>query len=302
MASGRFELHQLRCFVAVANELNFRRAAERLNMTQPPLSRQIQLLEARLGIALFERGNRSVRLTLAGKSFLASATDLLQRAEHAVLKARQAARGEAGSVHMGFVPSAALQFVPRLVVAINRDLPEVKFRPTEMMSYEIIEALRTGNLDFGLTRAPGEQGEIDSTLVVSESFVLALPARHPLARLDTVTLADLDDCAFIGYSAERGGFLRDVLRRVFLHAGVTPIEVQAVSQTQTLIALVNEGLGVGLVPSSAQAQLMSNLVYRAIVIPRQFRSDLYLCVAAGRQTPLQDAVRATLVAAFTSDA
>ncbi|MCB1491215.1 MAG: LysR family transcriptional regulator, partial [Rhodobiaceae bacterium] len=140
MARGRYELNQLRCFVAVAEELNFRRAAERLAMTQPPLSRQIKLLEHGIGLTLLERSNRAVRLTPAGESFLVSATDLLQRAEHAVLTARQAERGEIGAIAMGFVPSAALEFVPRIVDAMSEKLPQVSFNPTEMMSYEIVEA------------------------------------------------------------------------------------------------------------------------------------------------------------------
>ena len=113
-----FEFFQLRCFVAVAEELNFRRAAERLNMTQPPLSRQIRLLEDRVGVKLFDRTNRRVRLTSAGEDFFANAIDILQRAEHAVLTARQAERGEIGSVAMGFVPSASLEFIPRIVGAV----------------------------------------------------------------------------------------------------------------------------------------------------------------------------------------
>ena len=109
-----FEFFQLRCFVAVAEELNFRRAAERLNMTQPPLSRQIRQLKARVGVTLFERINRPVRLTPAGEDFFANAVEMLQRAEFAVLSARQAERGEIGTVALGFVPSAALAFVPRI--------------------------------------------------------------------------------------------------------------------------------------------------------------------------------------------
>ncbi|MEP2139257.1 MAG: LysR family transcriptional regulator, partial [Erythrobacter sp.] len=134
MAKTTFEFFQLRCFVTVAEELNFTRAAQRLNMTQPPLSRQIKLLEAGIGMTLLDRNKRSVRLTPAGATFRAAAIDLLERAEQAVLIARQAERGEGGTITMGFVPSAALEFVPRIVTALKRDLPDVRFTPIEMMS------------------------------------------------------------------------------------------------------------------------------------------------------------------------
>ena len=282
MARSGFEFHQLRCFVAVAEELNFRRAAERLNMTQPPLSRQIQLLEHAVGEALFERSNRAVRLTSAGESFLASAGDILQRAEHAAMMARQAARGEAGDVALGFVPSAAIDFVPRLVSEVRRTLPHVTVKPTEMMSYEINQALLSGRLDLGLTRTARRHAEIESTQMVNEPFVLAVPADHPLAQKAQPVLRDLDEMPFVGYSADRGGFLREMLGAVFASEGVTPQIVLEVSQTISVLALVNRGLGLALVPKSAQTVRMANLAYRDIDTPDQLRSTLYLTAGPKR--------------------
>jgi DNA-binding transcriptional LysR family regulator len=279
-----FEFFQLRCFLAVAEELNFRRAAERLNMTQPPLSRQIRLLEERVGVTLFERTNRRVRLTSAGEDFFANAVDILQRAERAVLTARQAERGEIGTVAMGFVPSAALEFIPRIVGALMAELPGVTFAPTEMMSYEIVEALRSGRLDLGLTRMPGRGDEITCQRVVSEPFVLALPSDHPLAGKDTVTTADLHGAPFVGYSADRGGYLREVQAGLFATVGVVPRFVQQVSQTHSILALVNRGIGVALVPASSSAMRMENLSYREIGLPPQFRSDLYLAFGPKRRS------------------
>lgn len=286
MAGSPFEFHQLHCFVAVAEELSFTRAAARLNMTQPPLSRQIRLLEESLGLILLERSNRTVRLTAAGESLLGSATDLLQRADNAALQAQQAARGEVGSIRMGFVPSAALKFVPRIVEVFVRDLPKVQFRPSEMMSYEIIEALRSGALDFGLTRSAGHGNDIVAIPLVKEPLILALPAGHPLATQSEVTLLDLEGAAMIGYSTERGGFLRAVHDRLFAVAGIEPRLVHEVSQTQTMLALVNQNLGLALVPRSSRAQQMENLVFRAIDIPERFSSDIYLCHTARRNSPI----------------
>lgn len=295
MATGQFEFFQLRCFVAVAEELSFRRAAERLNMTQPPLSRQIKLLEHATGLLLFERSNRQVRLTPAGESFYDSASELLQRAEHALLKARQADRGETGSIALGFVPSAALEFIPRIVTRVAQVLPDVTLNPTEMMSYEIVEAQRSGRLDLGLTRMERVRPEIARTRVVSEPFVLALPAADPLAGRPEVTLGDLDGRPFVGFSVERGGFLRETHAALFAASGISPRIVQEVSQTHTVVAMVNQGIGAALVPASARVLRMENVRYRDIALPAQYRSDLYLIYRETRRTPLQDRMRELIV-------
>ena len=299
MARGRYELNQLRCFVAVAEELNFRRAAERLAMTQPPLSRQIKLLEHGIGLTLLERSNRAVRLTPAGESFLVSATDLLQRAEHAVLTARQAERGEIGAIAMGFVPSAALEFVPRIVDAMSEKLPQVSFNPTEMMSYEIVEALLSGRLDLGLTRRAEINPAIENIHVVSETFMLAVPADHQLATAPCPTLEDLHGERYVGHSADRGGFLKEAQRGLFASVPVTPKIVQEVSQTHTILALVNRGIGVALVPASSRAMKMDNLVFREIAVPPQYRSDLYLAFGPKRRAPLHMRVRETILEALS---
>ena len=291
MAIGRFELLQLRCFVAVAEELNFRRAAERMNMTQPPLSRQIRLLEDGVGMLLLERANRQVRLTPAGQSFYDSAVDLLQRSGHAVLKAQQAERGEAGSIEIGFVPSAALGFIPRIVTALARDLPDVTLNAAEMMSYEIVEAQASGRLDMGLTRMDRARPGIERTLAVSESFLLAAPADHPLATAPAPRLAALDRQGFVGYSTDRGGFLRRTHQALFTAAGMAPRTVMEFSQTHTVLAMVNSGLGLALVPGSSRVLQMKNVVFRDIALPPQFRSDMYLVYRATRRTALQERVR-----------
>ncbi len=296
MTSGRFELYQLRCFVAVAEELSFRRGAERLSMTQPPLSRQIKLLEESIGLTLLERNNRSVRLTSAGNSFLISATDLLQRAEHAVLAARQAERGEMGAIAMGFVPSAGVEFVPRIVKAVNTHLPDVDFNPTEMMSYEIVEALNSGRLDIGITRMVASGSEIALQPLVSEPFVLAVPKQHRLAtKRPKVSLGQLDGEPFIGFSADRGGVLRETLRGLFVVSGVMPRIVQEVSQSHTMLALVNSGIGLAIVPASTKMLRMANVIFRDLDAPDHFRSDLYVAIGPKRQSPLLARVSETIL-------
>ena len=154
MSGQLFELQHLRAFVAVAEELNFRRAAVRLNMTQPPLSRQIGLLEHAVGARLLDRTNRSVRLTAAGRRFLSDAVEILTRAESAALFARQAARGESGTIILGFVPSAAIEVIPRIIARLRADMPGVQLTLREMMTFELIEGLLAGSLEIGLLRLP----------------------------------------------------------------------------------------------------------------------------------------------------
>ena len=289
-----FELNQLRCFVAVAEELNFRRAARRLNMSQPPLSRQISQLEHTVGVRLFDRTNRSVRLTAAGERFIFDAIDILQRSESATLFARQAERGESGSVVMGFVPSASLALVPRVVVHLRRVLPDVSVTPREMMSFEQVEALNAGNLDIAIMRLPRKQESFTSTRIWSEPFGLAVPRDHPLASAARVDVQDLNGQPMIGYSTERGGFLQEVTSGFFSSAGITPDLRYTVSQSHTIMSLVNAGLGIGLVPRSCALICMQNTVMRDLVLPDTLRSDLYMALGPRKGNPLVNRVAAEI--------
>ena len=294
MAKGQFEYFQMRCFVAVAEELNFRRAADRMNMTQPPLSRQIKLLEERLGLALFERSNRHVRLTPAGENFYGSAIDIIQRSEHAVLNARQAERGETGAIALGFVPSAAFKFVPLIALRMAEEMPKVVLTPIEMMGYEVIEAQRSGRIDLGLTRMETPRAEIDRDRVVSEPFVAALPHTHALAGKPTLSIADFDGVPYISFTKDRGGYLKETLDALFYAAEILPETRLEASQTHAVISLVGHGLGVALVPRSAQVLQMPGVVYREIDLPSQFRSDMYLVSRSGRSNVVRDRVRSLI--------
>jgi DNA-binding transcriptional LysR family regulator len=286
MPATRFELNQLRSFVAVAEELNFRRAARRLNISQPPLSRQINLLEHAIGVRLFDRTNRSVRLTAAGERFLFDAIDILKRAETAALFARQTERGESGSLVLGFVPTATLEVIPRIVLAAREKMPGLSLTLREMMTYEQVEGLMAGSLELGITRLPGRSPNLLLRKVWSEPFVLALPANHPLATKPDLTVQDLNGADFIGYSTDRGGFLYEVLHGYLNSAGVTPKLVFSVSQGRTIMALVDAGIGMGFVPTSYRKIAMANTVIREIALPESFRSDLYLALGPKDPSPL----------------
>lgn len=284
--SRPFELNQLRYFVAVAEELNFRRAARRLNITQPPLSRHISLLEDAIGVRLFDRTNRSVRLTAAGERFLFDAIDILKRSEAAALFARQTERGESGSLVLGFVPSATLDVIPRIVLRARQEMPGLSLTLREMMSFEQVEGLMAGSLEIGLTRLPSRTPNLILRKVWSEPFVLAIPRDHPLATKPDLVVEDLEGVDFIGYSTERGGFLYEVLHGYLNSVGVTPRIVFSVSQGRTILSLVAAGMGVGLVPRSNMQLAMANVVMREMPLPDSFRSDIYLAMGPKDPAPL----------------
>ncbi|EPX78755.1 LysR substrate-binding domain-containing protein [Salipiger mucosus] len=292
-----FELNHLRSFLAVAEELNFRRAAQRLNISQPPLSRHIAQLEHEIGARLFDRTNRSVRLTAAGKRLLVDATDILSRAESAALHARQAERGEVGSVVLGFVPSAAIHLVPQIAAHVRDHHPGIKLSLREMMTYEQIEALLAGTLEIGLFRMPNRIPSLPLTKVWSETFVLAVPRDHPLATAEHVTVEDLHDQPFIGFSSERGGFLTGVTSGFLSARGIVPRINYAVSQSHTIMPLVDAGFGLALVPASTRRICLPGTVIRDIDLPPDVQSAVYMGLGPRDPDPIVAEVAAAVEAA-----
>ncbi|MGO4852120.1 LysR family transcriptional regulator [Phaeovulum sp. W22_SRMD_FR3] len=287
MSRHTIELNQLRHFVVVAEELSFRRAALRLNITQPPLSRQIALLEHTLGTQLFDRTNRAIRLTPAGRRLLLEATDILTRTETAMLAVRQAARGKAGEIKIGFVPSACIEVIPQITRRLRDRMPDVTVTLCEVMTAEGIEMLQAGSLDLGIIRLPRRSPGLPLEKLWSEPFILAAPRNHPLLAQRKITLDDLHEIDFIGYSKERGGFLAEVVEGFLSARGISPNTLYAVAQSHTVMALVNEGFGVALVPRSNGRIAMANTVMRDIDLPADdLHSDLYLALRPNQPEPL----------------
>ncbi len=192
-----FEFVQLRSFIAVARELHFGRAAQRLNMTQPPLSRHIQMLERELGVQLLVRTSRSVRLTPAGQVFFNEAKRILQQSEAAVQSAREAASTDRGSLSVGFIGVATYGYLPKLVTALAKELPNVDVTFREMTSAEQLEALAYGRIDLGLVRPLTPEPDLRAACVMREPLALAIPLDHPLSLRRQPELADLDGEPFI---------------------------------------------------------------------------------------------------------
>ncbi|MBU4611440.1 LysR family transcriptional regulator [Achromobacter sp. GG226] len=271
-----FQLSQLRCFVEVAAELHFGRAAERLNMTQPPLSRQIQQLEHALGVELLVRTRRSVQLTAAGEAFLPEAQDVLQRCASAALAAQRAMRGETGRVVLGYSAGANYSFLPRVVAAAQEHLPDIDLELREMVTVDQLEALRTGRIDLGLIRLPAELAGLEMTCVVREPMVLVVPRRHALARKRKLSLADLHDEPFVMYLPGDGRYFHEMLHTLFHEAGIQPRFVQFVRHTHSMIALVNSGIGLALVPHSTTLLRLEGVVTRPIALPAYANAQMHL--------------------------
>ncbi|WP_020672118.1 LysR family transcriptional regulator [Amycolatopsis nigrescens] len=263
--STQFTLEQLRGFVAVAEERHFGRAASRLRMTQPPLSRQVQKLERALEVDLLVRTSRAVHLTPAGSAFLTEARRMLSLAETASLSARSAAGGSTGSLWIGFTAVSALTVLGGWIQTVTAKLPGVDLTLREMVSGDQIDALLTGRLHVGLARGIPGSDLLSARRVHVESLVLACPREHPLTHLGRPPeLADIGGHDVITYTPVDARYLHELIVSTFHEAGVQPRYVQQVAQVNSLLALVDAGLGVGLVPRSAARLRLPNLAFTEI--------------------------------------
>lgn len=287
-----FELSQLRCFVAVAEELHFGRAALRLNMTQPPLSRQIQILERVLDVVLLERSNRTVKLTPAGQSFLAEARRLLKLAESAALLAKRVANGKAGSINIGFTATSAYSYVPELVAACRHELPDVEISLKEMVSGDQLKRLDSGEIDIGLLRPPIPRNGLSAFRVTAEPLIAAVNAGHTLARSTTVAIEDLAAEPFIMYAPYEARYFHDLLVELFSRAGLVPNYVQHLAQIHSILAMVHSGVGVALVPQAAMNLHFSGVALRPVDLPRQRPAELFFVSRGDNDNPLVPIVAA----------
>jgi DNA-binding transcriptional LysR family regulator len=258
---AQFELHQLRCFVAAAEELHFGRAAARMNMTQPPLSRQIQLLEHVLGVKLLDRTSRAVKLTPAGRVFLLEARRILRLTESAALATRRIASGEAGTITLGFTAASGYSFLPRLLLQRASHAPNIDVALKEMVSSEQVESLLTGRIDVGLLRPPIDRGEFTTLKVASEQLVAALPVGDLRLAKASLTLADFDGGPLVMYAPDD---FHDMLMGLFKEAKVAPMTVQSLSQIHSMLALVRAGIGAALVPEAAMSLHFDDVHFRPV--------------------------------------
>ncbi len=246
------ELRHLRYFLAVAEELNFTRAAERLGISQPPLTQQIKALEAELGVPLFDRSAYRIELTDAGRVFAAEAARILGDARSAVQAARRAATGATGRVRVGFTESASFSpLVTSTLRSFRSDYPAVEMSLHEHPSTELTVALRAGRIDAAFVRPPlPAQRGLTLDLLEKEPLVAAIPSGHPLAGRSQIELGALAAETFILYPRAVRPGLVDTVISACESAGFTPKVGQYAPQLSSTINLVAASLGVSIVPSS----------------------------------------------------
>jgi len=297
-----FQLTQLRCFVAVATELHFGRAAASLNMTQPPLTRQIQLLEHEVGVLLLERAGGSVRLTPAGAVFLREAEDILRRSQAATLAARRAMRSDAGSVTMGFIPAASFTMLPQLLATVRAQLPDVQVMLREMQTADQIEAIGADRIELGIVRPFAPRSFTESAAIFREPFVLAIPAEHPLTQLESIPLSALEGQAFIEFCPSESRYLYELVAGRLRAQGVAPEVVQTLSHTHSILSLVDAGVGVSLVPRSAQKLRYAGVVFRPLQDADGLDVEVHLAWRRGGRHGVADTLRALIQQAYPAPA
>ena len=246
------DLKDLRSFVVVAEELHFRRAAERLFVSQPPLSQRIRALEHELETVLFVRTTRRVELTEAGKVFLDHARSVLDAVASAGRAARLAQAGEIGRVELGYLLSTSYTLLPAILKACRTHLPGIEIRLHELAVDRQLDALLDGRVDLALARLPINHPRVDNATLIDELMVLALPSGHPLAPLKRVPLRRLVEDRIIGYPPGGEGTLHEIVAGMFARARLRPRYRHVAGTLHTALGLVRAGEGVAIVPRSLQ--------------------------------------------------
>lgn len=258
------ELRHLRYFVAVAEELHFGRAAQRLGMAQPPLSQQIQRLEQIIGARLFERTSRRVQLTDAGNALLPDARRLLAGAAAALLAARRAGRGEQGELRVAFAATVMFLALPEIIRAFRDRFPGVHLDLREMPTGPQLAGIKAGEIDIGFVREPEPDPELDIVTVMREPLRIAVPKGHPLASRATISVRHLADEPFVLFPAELAPGLHAQVMALCRAAGFTPRVVEESRELYTSVSLVEAGIGVSILPASVEKLGWRGVRYRAI--------------------------------------
>lgn len=287
--AGVMELRHLRYFVVLAEELNFGRAAARLHISQPPLTRQIQQLEEDIGARLFSRTTRGVELTAAGQALLDEAQRILGLVKTAKERTGKAARGQIGSLDVGIFGSAILNHIPRLLLEFRNRHPQVEITLHPMTKAEQVAALRARQLTVGFNRHVPVEPDIVVETVYVEPLVVALNRKHPLARHKVVRIADIVDQPLILYPRNtRSSFAQDVLALIHQEGGV-PQVVQEVTDVLTAIALVASGFGICVTPQAASSLKLPGVVYRQIQSSRPLSIELACLYRRDDESPILSA-------------
>lgn len=261
------DIKKLHYFIAVAEELHFNRAAEKLNMTQPPLSQQIQALEEELGVKLLERNKRQVRMTAAGAVFLEEAKLILSQLERSIQTTQLVSQGMIGNLNLAFVDSAAGGILIDVIKRFREKFPQIKLTLSEQTSSQQWQALESGTIHMAFLRSIAPAMHIGYKEITSESLVIVLPEHHPLAKLTSVSVSSLAKEPFIVSPRRQGAAFHDLILRFCAQHDVYPNIMQEAIQMYTIVNLVAANLGIAIVPSSVAVFQRSGVVFRPFVEP-----------------------------------
>jgi DNA-binding transcriptional LysR family regulator len=269
------ELRQIRYFQCVARELSFTKAARILHIAQPPLSRQIKMLEEELGVAVFERLGRGIALTDAGRYFLDQTEKMTQRLEETINATRRIGKNDRIWFGVGFVPSTLYGHMPALIRQLRQLNTLVEIGLVEMTTLQQFEALKSGRIDIGVGRILIKDEEIERLVLTDEPLVVALPITHHLAGRVSVRLTDIMEEPLILYPAKPRPSYADHVLDLFRQKGYSPQIIQEVNELQTAIGLVTATIGIAIVPESVRRLHRDDVVYVNLDEP-EFTSPIML--------------------------
>ncbi|MCH4591946.1 LysR substrate-binding domain-containing protein [Achromobacter xylosoxidans] len=258
------DVKSMRMFLALAEELHYGRAAARLFISQPPLTKAIQQLEERLGVTLFDRNKRSVKLTVAGTALVQEARRLLAQTELSIRTVQRAERGDAGRLRIGFVAAVLFMDIREVVLGLERDLPGLESVWEEMGSWEQLQALEQNRIDIGFAQVSQGVGDMRSIPVGRVGLVIALDEGHRLARSRRVKLQELAEDAFVAIPRHSGPSFHDLTIAACMEAGFSPRIMHYAKHLVSVVSLVAMGRGVSLVPRSFARAGVPGVVFKDI--------------------------------------
>lgn len=295
--SRTVELRHLRYFICVAEEQNIGRAALRLHISQPPLTRQIQQLEEQIGVQLFKRTNRGVELTDAGRVLYDDARNILGMTERAVERSSKAAQGLLGRVDVAIFGSGIFGAIPRLMRAFREAHPEVSIFLHNMVKDEQIDALRHGRITLAFNRLMRPVEGLVSETLLTEQLYVAIPTDSPLVGRTAVSMSELEHVPLVLFpTGARPSFI-DRVHDMCRACRFTPVVAQEVGDVVHAVALVATGFGVTLVPQSATAMALPGITYRPLHHPDHAQVDLCCIYRTDDQSPILQSLLASMRAA-----
>src|SRR5262252_1053514 len=267
-------------------------------MTQPPLSRQIRLLEHQVGTRLLERTNRTVRFTAAGKAFFPEAARILRLADEAAATARRIAKGERGSIAIGFTAAFGYGLLPEMVRRLQQRAPNISLTLKEMVTSEQLEALDAGQLDVGLMRPHPPHGGLETVSLRREALMLAIPEREAKNWPKEPTLACLHQKPFRAYSPYEASYFYQLVQSCLDREGVQPDIVDYAPQIHTMLALVDSGIGVALTPETSTRLRFQGVLLRRVIMKPSRPVEMVFSYRKDNDNPILEIFRREVLATF----